>query len=114
MSKGILSAGERAHPGFFWGGAAAVTAGVLLHLPMYIRSAAMNFHVAGMPVDNEMLAGMALIGAGTAAAYYGLLPASLRRERPSAIAREAAVFAAEAPANGEGKLTRAHWQLLLV
>src|SRR5262245_28595589 len=60
-TTGILARGERAHPGFFWLGAAAVTVGVGLHLPMYIESASMNFHLAGMPVDAEMLIGMALI-----------------------------------------------------
>ena len=86
MATGILARGERAHPWYFWSGAAAVTAGVVLHLPMYIRSASMNFHVAGMPMDWEMYAGMLLILAGTAAGFYGLIPAGLHRETPLAAA----------------------------
>jgi putative MFS transporter len=105
--------GERAHPSFFWFGAAAVTAGVALHLPMYAQSAAMNFHLAGMPMDWEMYVGMALILGGTAAGFYGLLPAALRREQPIAIAAAVANLRREVPENA-GRLKWAHWQLLLV
>src|ERR1700681_1376007 len=80
LGMGIFTRGERAHPGFFWLGALAVTIGVGLHLPMYIKAAAMNFHVAGMPVDATMLIGMAFIAGGTAAAWHGLLPGALRPE----------------------------------
>jgi len=114
VTIGILSRGERAHPLFFWLGAVAVTSGVLLHLPMYIRSAAMNFHVAGMPIDNEMLIGMALIIGGTAAAWYGLLPASHAQASPAVVEAELAALSTEVPAGQEGKLNLAHWQLLLV
>src|SRR5437763_13826740 len=49
MTTGILARGERAHPAFFGLGALSVTLGGVLHVPMYIKSAAMNFHLAGMP-----------------------------------------------------------------
>ncbi len=90
MAAGILVAGERAHPVFFWFGALAVTIGVGLHLPMYIKAAAMNFHVAGMPIDSPMLLGMALIVGGTAAGWYGLLPAALAKRSPEIVAAELA------------------------
>src|SRR5579863_1942197 len=112
MSMNVFASGERAHPAFFWGGAIAVTAGVLLHLPMYISSAAMNFHVAGMPVDYEMLFGMALILGGVVAGFYGLIPAAIRRESPNITARQISDLSKEAPANPKGGLLGAHWLLL--
>lgn len=86
--------------------------GVVLHLPMYIKSAAMNFHLAGMPVDNEMLLGMVLILGGTAAGWYGLLPAaSARSSLPVPLAEITDL--SEIPFQGQdGKLKRAHWQLV--
>jgi MFS transporter, putative metabolite:H+ symporter len=111
---GIFTRGERAHPGFFWLGALAVTIGVGLHLPMYIRSAAMNFHVAGMPVDATMLIGMAFIAGGTAAAWHGLLPAALKPESPGSMAAAFAEISAQPLPGPEGKLKWAHWQLLLM
>lgn len=62
------------HPMAFWFGVAAVTAGVLLHLPMYVASAGMHYHMAGMPMDASMKIGMALILAGMVASFYGLMP----------------------------------------
>ena len=114
LTTGILAAGQRAHPGFFWLGALAVTAGVALHLPMYVRAAAMNFHLAGMPIDAMMLIGMALIVAGTAAGWYGLLPAALRRESPSVTAAALADLSTQTAPAAEGKLNWAHGQLLLI
>ena len=105
---------DRAHPAFFWLGAAAVTLGVALHLPMFFAAAAMNYHLAGMPIDGTMLAGMALIPAGTAASWYGLLPAKADSEGPSTPAHE---FAPASPGDGqraEGKLAWPHWRLMLV
>ena len=55
-------------------GCVAVTAGVVLHLPMFIAARAMGYRMAGMPMDTEMLIGMALIVGGVAVAAYGLLP----------------------------------------
>ncbi len=62
------------HPVAFWLGCAAVIAGVLLHLPMYVMAAPMHFHLAGMPMDAPMAAGMALIPCGVLLAAYGLMP----------------------------------------
>ena len=62
------------HPGVFWLGIAAVTAGTALHLPMYIESRTMEYRMAGMAVDGPMKLGMLLIVIGIAATAYGLFP----------------------------------------
>jgi putative MFS transporter len=62
------------HPGAFWLGVAAVTIGVLLHLPMYAASAPMHYMMAGMPMDASMQVGMVLIIAGLIATAWGLYP----------------------------------------
>jgi MFS transporter, putative metabolite:H+ symporter len=64
--------GERAP--FFWGGCLAVTAGVLLHLPMLLMAHDMGGHLSGMKMDAGMMAGMGLIVLGVVAACYGALP----------------------------------------
>lgn len=66
---------EFRNPVAFWLGACACTAGVLLHLPMYHHARIMGYRMVGMRPDPAMLTGMALIGAGLAAAIYGLVPA---------------------------------------
>src|ERR1700722_3185868 len=58
----------------FWAGTVACTAGVLLHLPMYIDSRADGYRMVGMTPDPAMLAGMALIVAGLVMSIYGLIP----------------------------------------
>ncbi|HEY1920985.1 MAG TPA: MFS transporter [Streptosporangiaceae bacterium] len=58
----------------FWAGAAACTAGVLLHLPMYIDSRMDGYRMVGMQPDPAMLVGMALIVVGLAMTIYGLIP----------------------------------------
>ena len=62
------------HPVAFWLGCAAVDAGVLAHLPMLAMAAPMHYHLAGMPMDNAMLVGMALVPLGVLLAGYGLMP----------------------------------------
>ena len=64
------------HPRAFWFGAAAATAGVILHLPMYIGARDMGYRLAGMPMDAPMMMGMALIIVGLVASLYGLYPPS--------------------------------------
>jgi putative MFS transporter len=64
--------GERAP--IFWGGCAAIVAGVLLHLPMLAMAHRMGNHLHGMAMDAEMWLGMALIVIGVPAAIYGALP----------------------------------------
>lgn len=93
------------HPGAFWFGVAAVTVGVLLHFPMYVEAAPMQYMMAGMPMDKPMMAGMALIVAGLVATGWGLFP----RWDPVAAARPVRIRAMD-----DAKLTRAHLALLLI
>ena len=58
----------------FWSGSAMVAIGVALHLPMFWMGRKVGFRLVGMPMDNGMLVGMALIILGIGAAAYGLLP----------------------------------------
>lgn len=67
-------AGGFEHPAAFWLGVLACTAGVLLHLPMYIGARDMHYQLRGMRPDTPMIVGMALIGVGLAAVLYGLIP----------------------------------------
>jgi len=64
--------GERAP--IFWGACIAIAAGVLMHLPMLAMAHRMGNHLAGMPMDLKMWAGMVLIVLGVPAAIYGALP----------------------------------------
>src|SRR3546814_17666696 len=64
--------GERAP--IFWAGAAAITLGVLLHLPMLAMAHRMGNRVAGMAMDPWMVLGMALIGLGVPLTVFGALP----------------------------------------
>jgi len=64
------------HPGAFWIGMLAVTAGVIAHLPMYLMGKDTGYRLVGMPMDTPMLFGMAAIVVGTAATLYGLYPSS--------------------------------------
>lgn len=93
------------HPAAFWAGAAAVTAGVVLHVPMYLGSADMGYQLDGMPVDLPMKLGMALILAGLAATLYGVFP-SLSATPATARVRVRAL--------DDAKLSPAHVGLLLV
>lgn len=58
----------------FWAGCAAISGGVLLHLPMLAMAHQMGNHLSGMPMDGWMYLGMALIGLGVPAAIVGALP----------------------------------------
>jgi MFS transporter, putative metabolite:H+ symporter len=67
------------HPVVFWLGAAACTAGVILHIPMYYSARGMKYRMVGMQPDPAMIVGMVLIGVGLIAALYSLLPSQSRR-----------------------------------
>ncbi|HUR24211.1 MAG TPA: MFS transporter [Acidimicrobiales bacterium] len=58
----------------FWAGITAVTAGVLLHLPMYLGARDMGYRLDGTDIDLPMTVGMVLILVGLAATTYGLFP----------------------------------------
>lgn len=91
----------------FWGGAAALTAGVLLHLPMYGESLHAGHHMSDMPLDPWMIVGMLLVVLGTAAAFLGAMPERRRRAPEGATRRRY-----EAP--DETRLGSAHILALLV
>lgn len=64
------------HPLAFWTGVLASTAGVVLHLPMYIDARHMGYRMRGMTPDAPMITGMVLIVLGLALCLYGVLPRS--------------------------------------
>lgn len=74
MSPSIDARGTFGGRGAFWAGVVAVTAGVILHLPMYLEARDMGFRLVGMPLDLAMVVGMVLIVVGLAATFWGLLP----------------------------------------
>jgi putative MFS transporter len=103
---------ERTFPGrsslfLFLLGSAAVTVGVLLHLPMFWMGRNAGFRLAGMAMGSDMIGGMFLIVAGIGVAAYGLLPQGLVRQQQ--LARRISVHASE-----NARLTSAHWMLMAV
>lgn len=88
-------------------GCVAVTAGVCAHLPMFAMARAMNYRLAGMPMDTGMLVGMGLIVVGTLVAAYGLLPRNVAQQR--AAAADIVIAAPE-----DAQLGPAHWGLMAV
>ena len=107
MSRVARLTADRPHLWAFVAGCAAVTAGVLLHLPMLWMARDMEFRLAGMPMDDGMLWGMALIAAGIVVAGAGLLP---RRRAAGAAAPPPTVVSAPEDA----PLGRAHGVLMAV
>jgi putative MFS transporter len=99
---------DRRHLWAFIAGCIAVTAGVVLHLPMYWMGRDMGFRLADMPMDDGMLWGMALIVAGLGVAGYGLLPRKLGAGH-GALDPAVVVSAPEDVALGP-----AHWRLMIV
>ncbi len=97
---------DRPHLWAFVLGCLAVTAGVLLHLPMFWMGRDNGFQLADMPMDAGMLWGMALIVAGIVVAAYGLLPRAAAA-RTSAAAPPVTVVAPE-----DVRLGAAHWRLI--
>ncbi|HEU4997187.1 MAG TPA: MFS transporter [Gemmatimonadaceae bacterium] len=95
------------HPGHFWFGIAAVTIGVALHLPMYVESAGMHYHMAGMPMDLSMKIGMGLIIVGLIASFYGLLPRGAELRQTGG--RQVRIRAMD-----DAPITKAHVTLLLI
>ncbi|MBA3543374.1 MAG: MFS transporter [Chthoniobacterales bacterium] len=90
----------------FWLGCLGVTAGVLLHLPMFWMGRSNGFVLAGMPMDSGMIFGMYIIIAGVAVAAYGLLPS-----REAHAAQAASRITVAAPEDAE--LSLAHVILLI-
>lgn len=97
------------HPVAFWLGCAAIVAGVLAHMPMFVCAAEMGYEMVGMPMDATMLVGMALIPAGLLLAAYGLMP-RLDQMRLSNTGSSQLHFHV---ADGI-PLNREHWKLVIV
>lgn len=109
LAKG--SRGSRAatyeHPKAFWFGVAAVTVGVMMHLPFYFSASDRNYSLAGETPDKGWMFGLALIFVGLAATAYGLFP------RLSEVSR-GYVSRIRVRALDEAKISRAHIALLIV
>jgi len=88
-------------------GVIAVTAGVLLHLPMFWMGRMTHYRLAGMAMGWDMVLGMALIVGGVAVAAYGLLPRNIAAQRSAAA--DVVVAAPE-----DAQLGPAHWRLMTV
>lgn len=88
-------------------GVAAVTAGVLLHAPMFVMGRDMGYRLSGMAIGADMIGGMALIVAGVGIAAYGLLPRNLAGQLSAS--QEIVVTPPE-----DAPLTAAHWRLMAV
>ena len=86
-------------------GVVAVTAGVLMHIPMFMMGKDMGFRLAGMPMGADMVWGMALIIGGCGVAAYGLLPRNVAQQ--IAASQEIVVSPPE-----DAPLTWAHWRLM--
>jgi putative MFS transporter len=97
---------DRRHLWAFMLGCVAVTAGVLMHLPMFWMGRANGFRLVDMPMDDGMSWGMALIVGGIAVAAYGLLP------KRSGRAASGKTLHASAPE--DAPLIAAHWRLMAV
>ena len=98
---------DRSHVWIFVLGAAAVTLGVVLHLPMFWMARMDHFRLAGMAMDSGMLAGMGLIVGGIAMACYGMLPKNVAQQVHAS--RHISVAAPE-----DAPLSPAHFRLMLV
>ena len=88
-------------------GVIAVTAGVLLHMPMFLMGRMTHYQLYGMPMGIDMYIGMALIVGGVGVAAYGLLPSNIAIQRTTA-----ANIVVAAPEDAQ--LGRAHWGLMVV
>ncbi|MEP7101816.1 MAG: MFS transporter [Burkholderiales bacterium] len=98
---------DRPHLWAFILGCLAVTAGVLMHLPMFWMGRDNGFRLAEMPMDAEMVWGMGLIIVGLAVAAYGLLP-----KAPTLRAEATQSLNVSAPE--DAPLSPAHWRLMVV
>ncbi|TGX52667.1 MFS transporter [Sphingomonas gei] len=88
-------------------GCTAVTAGVLMHVPMFLMGKDMHYMLAGMPMGWDMVGGMAMIILGCLIAAWGLLPRDVS-------AQLAARDDFEIAAPEDAHLGPAHWGLMAV
>ena len=94
-------------PVAFWTGAVLVTLGVVAHLPDFLSAGDMQYHMAGMPMTQVMIAGMVFVAAGMALATWGLLPPPRPPFAPGATHYQLRAI-------DDAALTSAHWGLLFV
>ena len=94
---------ERRNSIAFWLGCTLVTAGVVLHLPMFLMARDSGYILAGMPMEPGMLLGMAAIVVGAGLAAFGLLPKSAPEQQSLPI--DVIAPLENAP------LTAAHWRV---
>jgi len=88
-------------------GVVAVTAGVLMHAPMFLMGRNNHFILSGMPIGWDMVLGMVAIVGGCAIAAYGLLPRDIGSQL--AASQDIVVSPPE-----DAPLSRAHWGLMSV
>jgi putative MFS transporter len=88
-------------------GVIAVTAGVLLHIPMFLMGRHMGFRLAGMPIGWDMILGMVAIVGGVAIAAYGLLPRDIPGQTKAS--QDIVITPPE-----DAPLSSAHWTLMAV
>ena len=88
-------------------GCVAVTVGVVLHLPMFLMASGMEYHLVGMPMENDMIGGMFLIIIGVCVAAYGLLPRNLAAQMKAGA--DIDIVAPE-----DVPLSFQHWRLMVV
>jgi len=102
-----ISFAQRRAPWAFIVGVIAVTAGVLLHMPMFLMGRHNHFNLSGMAMDTDMIVGMVLIVGGVAIAAYGLLPRNV--SHLISASHEIVVSPPE-----DAALSKAHWTLMAV
>jgi len=105
ISKSTLS--DRRGLWAFALGVILVTAGVLLHAPMFLMGEMTHYRLSGMPMGVDMYIGMTTIILGVAIAAYGLLPKNISRQL--AASQEIVVTPPE-----DAPLSSAHWTLMCV
>ncbi|ANZ15391.1 MFS transporter [Streptomyces noursei] len=65
-------------PLLFWSGVLICSAGVAEHILVFVHTAGMDFHMAGMPMDAGMWVAMTAIVVGLVLAALGLIPRRLK------------------------------------
>jgi MFS transporter, putative metabolite:H+ symporter len=88
-------------------GVIAVTAGVLMHVPMFLMGRHNHFMLADMPMGVDMIVGMVLIVGGVGVAAYGLLPRNV-----SGLLSASQEIVVSPPE--DAPLSGAHWTLMAV
>lgn len=99
------------HPVAFWCGCALILAGVFAHMPMFMMGQHTHWQMVGMPMTNEMWAGMAMIPLGLALATYGLMPriTQMQQVLQGNVGRYTYFHVADGV-----PLNREHWKLVTV